>query len=425
MRLGTDRATKARHIPQNAIIPNVPSSCIGGYPRVDRPSTRNNAKVGVLDQVLSDSLDYQRDFVGTGGFQIAPKGAFGAAVIGAGALLRKQNSYHENADDPGTPLVGQANGERKISVSVDRASSHLSKLCNVHPSPDETRAVAVQTDPERFCSRDATAPTTVKAAQRTTGCRTAGVLSPVPLVSSTDNARLQRRSTAPGDMLSHSLGARHSTPSTGPGEPGGSKPSNTWKSVNSTDPDTRTPLQREGMEQGRPISGTTDANLGRTSGSAFSAEFHHKDHEKSSTATIAKHQSLPCENGDDTENPAAPEKEDLASRQQNTQCHRDGGSTGSGDDCSPPGAVDSLLARRSTVDAVTRQLQEILREDALQDDGGCNTRAQPKTFAESIMSCIVQNLKSCDCCLERKRPPKPSEGSVEIHKFVAKRLRSA
>lgn len=346
--LGRRRRREQRHIrlgnhrARNSIYPDVPSSC----------------------------------------YQVASKGAFGAAGA-PGVILCKRIIDDEHADEEISPPGGQqqVDSERKSSVRVGGATSHLSESCDVHPSPGETMAVAVQTDPERVCARDATAPSTVPSkAQHTRGCQTPGALSPMPLVGSTDNARLQRRSTAPGDMLSHSLGAWHSAlPSTKSGEFGRRKLPNTWESVHNTDPFASTSLHRKMMEQRRPEASTADENLaGSISGSAFSSELHRKGPETPPTAKVDEREPSPCDNGGETGNPVVRGQGDFVLRQQGTPRPGGGSSADSGDDSSPPGAVDPLLEKRNAVDEVTRQLQDILREDALQDDGGCNAHTHDR-----------------------------------------------
>lgn len=362
MRLGTSRAMKAGRFRGNSIAPDVPSSYIGGNPSVDRPPARGKEQEGVLDEDLSEPPDYQRLGVSKEIFQIASKGAFGAAVI-AGMPLRQQQNDHGHTGDGSTPQ--QAGGERRGSVGFGRTTPHLSESWDAHPSLGETRAVAVQTDLERVCGGGITAPTAISGkGHQSAGCQTLGVFSPVPLVDTTDDARPQRLSTTPEDNLIHSCGARQSTSSsTGPGGFDGGNTADTRQHICNTAPELSTPFQRDGMELRRPVSETADA----------SAELHSKDPEKPSTAATDKRELLPYDMGGETENPVAPQKEHLALRPQKTLDSRGGASTDGGDGGSLPGALDPALEKRRAVDEVTQQLQEILREDALQDDGGCNT----------------------------------------------------
>lgn len=359
-----------------SVSPSVPSSHIRGYPSADWRPTRDTAAGGLLDEGLNESVDYQRIGVSGELFQAASKGAFGAAVI-AGMLRRQQQSDHEHTDDGSAPQ--HLDGETNSSFRIDGTNTKLAELvCDVHPSPSETRAVGVQTDPERDFSKDTAAPTAVPGkAQHMTGCRTPGVVSPVRLGGNTHDARLHRRSSAPGDFLSHSRDAPRPTPSSaGPAGFGGGQRSSTWQHSCHTDPDTTSPLQREGMELGLPVSDTADENqAGPISTNLVFTELHPKGSEKPATAPVDKRESLRCGNGDDTKAPAPPGVEDLVLRQHGLLGRGGGDSTYSGDGGSPPCAVDPVLAKRRAVDEITRQLQEILREDALQDDGGCNTHA--------------------------------------------------
>ena len=358
-------------LPSSSVSPRVPSSRIGGYPGAERRSTRDSADVDVLDEGMGDSLDYQRTGVSKESFQAAAKGAFGAEVI-AGLLRRQQQSDHDRTDDGSAPQL--SNGKRKSSVRVDGPSSQLSEpLREAHPSPGDTRAVAVQTDPERVFARDAAAPTPVsgEALNRTTGCQTSGALSPATLAVSEEVTRLQRRSTAPGDIFSHSRDGRLSTsPSAGFTGFGGGKRSGTWQ--NSCGAERDNTLQREGLELGRPASGTANENqAGPISRNAFSVELRSKDAKKSSPTPAEKRDALRSGSGDEGNTPVPPGRGDLVLRQHDLLARGDGGNPQAGDGGRSPGAVDPALEKRRTVDDVTRQLQEILREDALQDDGGC------------------------------------------------------
>lgn len=370
----SSRAMNAKRFPRNSVAPYVPPSCACGYPGVERSSPRGNGtKAGILDKDLCESPNLQRIGDREEGFEPASKGAFDAAVIALRILRQQQQTDHDHTDN-GSTHYHQGDSERKSSARVRETTPNFAELGEAHPRPGETRTVAAQTDPERVCaSDDPASAATSGEAQQTTGCQTPGALSPVLLVGTTDDARRQRRSTAPGDTLSHARGPRRSTSSSaGPGEFGGGELSDTWQIVCGTTPDTSVPLQREGIGVGLRASGTADeSSAGSIASDAFSAELHHQDSEKSSPATTDRPGFLHNGNGDETENAAASGMEHLALQHHDTLGTRVRDTTGSGDHVSSPGALDPLLERR--VDEVTRQLQEILREDALQDDGGCNT----------------------------------------------------
>lgn len=405
----THRTKNAKRLSRSSVAPDVTSSCFGGHPSVHQPCTWKMAKKDVLDEVLSNGLEDQWNGVSENRCRIAPKGVLGAAAA-AGVLLQQQKNAHENLDDEARRRVEQqAGGKRKSSVKLCGAGSHLPELHDVHPSPDETRAVAVQTDPESVCVRDTTVPTAVsdKAQQAAVG-QTPGVLSAIPLaVDASENARLQRRSSAPGDILSQSRAARRSSMSSSVetyGFDGGMRP-DAWQHVRNKATGASTLLLKGEVELDRPVSGADENLVGSTTGSASFDRLHREDPDKSSTAASDTRDLSLRGNGDNTENSAAPGMEDLVLRQQGTLGRGGGGS--------PPGAVDPLPERKSAIDGVTRQLQEILREDALQDDGGRKIIMQARSCAERIMSCSRQSPTFVDCCSERNRPPGPASGTRE------------
>lgn len=335
---------------------------------------------GVFDNPKSNNLDVERDGDNEDSLRVEPKGTFCAAAA-AGLLLGTQKNEREDMNNGIEPFVGQSEeGERKSSVRVGTTAPQLSsETCKVRPLPGQTRAVGVQTEPEIMGARCTAASAMAGQAQQMTDNQAVVATSTMSLECFTDHARLEERSTAP-DIWCRSLGTEFGAQSvTGPRDAIGDKRPKAWQSNEEEDPASSTRLQKATVEEGRaPASGNGSENLvGSSSKIAPSAG--HREDRTDNPPTVPADGWNPLSLGfaDEIRSTALPENGAITMRQQEMldTTGRGGGNLATGE-CSSSGVVDPSLVRRSKVNEVTRELQRLLREDALQDNGEYNAGIQ-------------------------------------------------
>lgn len=372
---GAQRDSKVGWYNDYSASSKVASSCTGACPHVGPSLSINTAKAGAFNHPKNNSLDIRRSGDREESFGAESKGAFGAAAA-AGMVLGTQKNEREKTRDGPEAVVGQSeDGERKSSVRVDATALHLSSgACRVHPSPDETRAVAVQTDPELFGAPDTAALALAGQARQTTD--TPGVAeSTSSLGRFTDFSRLERRSTAPGDISPRSLGIGLPIRSmTGPRDAVVGKRSNAWQTNHERDLASSKPLQKAQMEEEcAPASGNANDDLeGSSSAIASSTKFCEYRTERPYIVSVDGRSPLSLDTVYESRSTALQENGDITERQREMLDPRDVGGGLAAGECSSSGTAHPPLGRRSKVDEVTRELQRLLREDALQDDGECD-----------------------------------------------------
>ncbi len=326
------------------------------------------AEASILCQAPSENMDNRRVSANEDAVSVAPQLTSGTENT-AGLLV-------EARDDRADPdaVAQHADDESRGSSKIGDISSDVLAASKPQQSPsDTTRAVAVQTDPEVLRARDTPETAVAAPPQPAAGCRASGIVPPPPVGRVPDDARLQRRSTAPGDLLSISHGTKRTRPlPTESEEDAGGRHVRARQHIAGASPDKNEASLTKEVDRGRPpVPGTAECDLSGlcSDRTAFSADLRQTDIEASSAGVPTDERGDPPAR--DT-TPSTANVGDVASLQQQmpAPCGRlDENGLVAVDAGSPPEAVDPSLERRNKIDEVTRELQGLLREDALQDDG--------------------------------------------------------
>lgn len=255
-------------------------------------------------------------------------------------------------------------GGRTTSVKIDSAEPRFLASSRVHPQPNGTRVIAVQTDsvPAKDQGTD--------AAEYVWQTPDSQMTAFPPILYQrryTDGARLHRRLTGPGDLTSNAVDDQHFPPSTWAADTfvGGERP-NSWRNLHVMDPSLSPKLLNERTEEGRP------ATSGAGSGSSIVGPVRRRENgvEELSTAHARKLVGLLLSSADQTGRPGTSETESTAAQQEEMlEGSRSKSDLVAKEELGVENA-NQPLASESKVDDVTWQLQQLLREDALQDDGG-------------------------------------------------------
>lgn len=371
--LGTRRALRARARTRRSRRKSTSSELSPSHNDTDHLHAHRmsvTAEASILCQGKSETLENRRVCAITDGVPVAPKHTSGTENT-AGLLVEAQDDGTDH-----DAAAQHADNESRSNKIGDKNSHCLAACEPLQPPSDTTRAIAVQTDPEVLQARDMQeiAVAAPASPQPAAGFRASGILHHPPLGRIPEGARLQRRSTAPGDLFSVSRRFKRPRPlPTESEEDVGGREVHARQRIAGASPGTNETTLTMEVDRGRaPVSGTTEHDLSGlcSEGTVFRTDLRQIEIEASSAVAPTDERGEPPAR--DTPHGAA-NVGDLASQQQQmpapSGCLDDSGLVAV-DAGSPPGAVDPSLERRNKVDEVTRELQRLLREDALQDDGG-------------------------------------------------------
>lgn len=369
-RLSTHASRKllAESSHEDSASSNASQSCAGMSSRVDDALSGDTTIAGVLIQTSDDSKGFQEALEGKDDCRTATKEALGAIM--AGSSLPSEGPERGGAED-GTESTGTftAGGSKRKSVQVDGAEQRSLGSSRVHPQPNATRAVAVQTD---CVPSDAQGSTVVGRVRQIVDSETIGMSSTLRQGRDTVRTRLQRRLTAPGDLRFHALDASHLSSSIAVADTMKiDEQSNVWRDLRAREPAQDTTSLNDRTEEARPLESIDSSQSQSDSSSSvvLPTSLCQTDVDLSSAANADKQESPSLCGVDRNGSTDAPETESTAAQQQEDVDYSHG-------ECEAVAEEDRGVEKNnlpsaigSEIDDVTRQLQQLLREDALQDDG--------------------------------------------------------
>ncbi|CAM9216320.1 unnamed protein product, partial [Hapterophycus canaliculatus] len=327
--------------------------------RVDDGSSRGTATARVPGHNFGDNQGDQQVVGSDERHQITTGAESGTAM--ATSSVRSQGRERVEVQGETESAGGYTGcGGRRNSTEADGSEIRPLRSPRLHTQPSGTRAIAVQTD---FVAPDDRGIAPVRCARQTLESQaTPSLLSQRRFA---DGARLLRRSTAPGDLKFHALNAQYlsSFPAV-PDAMDGSERSNVRGNLIGMDP-TLSPNLSNCRTEGEHPAASVDYTPSRSSSSS-----------STSTSTVLpirlrvdKRESPSLRSGDRIGNTDALEAESTTTEQQEELvCDRLERDLTVEEDCGED-KTNPPFANGSKVDDVTRQVQQLLREDALQDDG--------------------------------------------------------
>ncbi|CAN0211426.1 unnamed protein product, partial [Scytosiphon promiscuus] len=338
----------------------------GTSTRIDSASPGDKATAGVPSDDAGDDQGRRLDFGSEERFQKAAEEAL-RAIMAISSVPSNKLERKEVGD--GTESTGEdtAGGCGKKTVGVDGAEQQpILDYSRKHPQPHSTRAIAVQTDFIPNNDRGIS-----PAGQEGQSLSSEVIETPPALIQERNDggARLQRESIAPGDVGFHAVDVPHLSSFGAADAIEGGEQSEACRNLHEMKP-ALGPVLLENVAEEEEHSADTDDSGQSRPGSSSSvvppAGLNGSDGEKWSAAHAGERKRPSHHNADHTAGTEAPEPKSTAAQQQE-ECNRSG-STGEEDFDAEKEALPS--ADGSETDKVTRQLQLLLREDALQNDAG-------------------------------------------------------
>ncbi|CAN0224360.1 unnamed protein product, partial [Ectocarpus sp. 12 AP-2014] len=313
-----------------------------------------NRRTNASEESLKAASNGERDEAAS----VAP------APAGLLGLSQKNNKHdvHDGFESAKGPGAG-----------ADKKSTNSCPLdgCEVHPPPRSTRAIAVQTEPEGIETERATTPA-VGQAQQIAGPGAEATRSSLSQGCSAGDSNLQTASR--GIQRLEAEIPMFVTVEGNEGErPGGRR------NIREVTPHSRLPLDQEMTHGEFPAAPSMD-NDGRIG--SGSGEAHQIAAEGPSTPTSDTLGCLPHGTVDQIANgrTAASDSGNVAGLLQGVLNRGvEAGRTSAESDVVAH-EVDPLFEARNKIDEVTRELQRLLREDALQDDGSLDYSASFEIF---------------------------------------------
>lgn len=304
---------------------------------------KENQRTNASEESCKDASNGERDK------------AASAAPAAAGMLDLSQKSNKRDVHHG----LGSAKGP-SADADEKRANSCPSGRWEVHPTPRSTRAIAVQTEPEGAETEGATTPA-VGQAQQIAGPGAEATKSSLSHGCFTGDATLQ---TASGGLqcLEAEIPVFVAVKGNGGERPGGRR------NVREITPDSRKPLDQEivhGESQAAP-SMDNDGRIGSRSGELRKTAAQGPSTPTVDTLGCLTHGTVDQIAGVRTA--ASDSGRDAESLQEELNRGLEAGRASGGSDV-VAGEVNPLFEARNKIDEVTRELQRLLREDALQDDG--------------------------------------------------------